>query len=273
MIINDKFAGLTKDESGYTYAGDIYSDDTIEINLDNHLTVKGSIKSLESIIATCGIKADEDITAGFDIKAEYGIEAGFDIKAGYGITAEYSITAGNGITAGYGITADEGIEAGYGITAGESITAGYGITAGSGIKAGESITAGWGIRAGEDIEAGDCIEAGERIFAGIKVLDTDENCKKDITCAELKQGQICYGNLILKDTEKIINNNWSRVIDTLVEIRRAKGITQSVLAESCGIKRSVLTDLENKKHAPQLDTLVKVAAALGCKITINHVDK
>ena len=355
MIINDKYPGLTKDESGYIYAGDIYSEETIEINLDDHLTVNGSIKSLKSIIATCGIKAlygisaeksikvDGDlktpgclngifagegikacgcisadytfikagwgikaykgITAYEDIKAGDCIEAGEDIKTDNNIKAEYiishkSITAGHGISAGQSIKADEdikaehnitagedikaggcittrfGIEAGYGITAGRSITATCeGIEAGEYITSGESITAGAGITAGCAVSAKTYIDCGGRIFAGIKALDTDENCQKDITCAELKRGDICYGNLVLKDSEKIINNNWSRVIDNLVEIRRSKGITQSALAESCGIKRSVLTDFENKKHAPQLDTLVKIAAALGCKITINHLDK
>ncbi len=356
MIINDKYPGLTKDESGYIYAGDIFAEETIEINLDDHLTVNGSIKSLKSIIATCGIKAlygisaaksikvDGDlethgcfngifagegikacgcisadytfikagwgikayksITSYEDIEARDGIEAGENIKTDNGIKAgQYiishkSITAGHGISAARSIMADEDIKAEHNITAGEDIKAGgciatrfgikagyditaersitakcEGIEAGEDIISGESITAGNGITAGCAISAKTYIDCGKRIFAGIRVLDTDENCKKDITCAELKQGQICYGNLVLKDSEKIINNNWSRVIDNLVEIRRAKGITQSALAESCGIKRSVLTDFENKKHAPQLDTLVKVAAALGCKITINHLDK
>lgn len=73
--------------------------------------------------------------------------------------------------------------------------------------------------------------------------------------------------------EKPQKDNWSNIIDNLVEIRQSKGMTQSELAQACGIKRSVLTNFENKKHAPQLDTLVKIAAALGYKITINHVDK
>ncbi len=283
MIINDKFAGLTKNESGYTYAGDIYSDETIEINLDEHLTVNGSIKSLKSIVATCGIKAlygisaakaikvdgdlvtpgclngifaGEDIkahgcisadytfikagwgikaykgiTAYEDIKARDGIEAGEDIKSENNIKAEYiishkSITAGHGISAARSIKADEDIKAEHNITAGEDIKAGGCITTRFGIKAGyditadrsitaickgieageyitsgESITAGSGITAGCAISAKTYIDCGGRIFAGIKVGDTDENCKKDITCAELKQGQICYGNLILrKDT-------------------------------------------------------------------------
>lgn len=286
MIINDKYPGLTKNESGYTYAGDIYSEDTIEINLDEHLTVKGSIKSLKSIIATCGIKALYGISAAKDIETDgdlvtishcgNGIFAGEDIKAhgcisadytfikaGWGIKAYKSIKAGEGIEAGQGIKANEDIKAGEGIKAGQyifshkSIETGHGIEAGRSIKAdedikaehcitavediiaggciatrfgikagydikagrditaicdgieageyitsGESITAGSGIRAGCTVSAKTYIDCGERIFAGIKVLCAGENCQKDITCAELRQGEICYGNLILRDEDK-----------------------------------------------------------------------
>lgn len=357
MIINDKYPGLTKDESGdYVYDGAIYSEEIIEINLAEHLTVNGSIKSLKSIIATCGIKALYGISAEENIKTDgdlvtishcvNGIFAGKDIeacgrisadytfiKAGRGIKAYKSITAGGGITAGEYIESGESITAGDGITAGQyissykSITSGHGITAGQSITADEDIKAEHNITAGEDIKAGGCIatrfgikagyditagrsitatcegiEAGEyiasgesitagsgitagcavsaktyidcggRIFAGIKVSDTDENCEKDITCAALKHGDICYGNLILQDTIKIINDNWSGVIDNLVETRQSKGMTQKELAQASGLGQSVIARFESKKHAPQLDTLAKIAAALECEITAVPAD-
>ena len=86
----------------------------------------------------------------------------------------------------------------------KSIEAGCGIEAGDGIKAGEGIKAGWGIKAGDGIKAGCGIEAKtfihseKRIFAGISVYYTSENCKKQIKCAELRKGEICYGDLIVE---------------------------------------------------------------------------
>ena len=65
-----------------------------------------------------------------------------------------------------------------------------------------------------------------------------------------------------------MTDNWTRVIDTLIEIRHSKGMTQSDLAQACGVKRPVITRFEQKNHVPQIDTLTKVASALGCKIKI-----
>lgn len=68
-----------------------------------------------------------------------------------------------------------------------------------------------------------------------------------------------------------MTDNWTRVIDNLIEIRHRKGITQSALAQMCGVKRPVITRFEQKNHVPQIDTLTKVAAALGCKIKISVI--
>ena len=68
--------------------------------------------------------------------------------------------------------------------------------------AGEGIKAGWGIKAGEGIEAGSFIHSEKRIFAGVSVYATSENCKKTITCAELRKGEICFGDLIFTKPEE-----------------------------------------------------------------------
>ena len=67
-----------------------------------------------------------------------------------------------------------------------------------GIKAGWGIKAGCGIEAGEGIEAKTFIHSEKRIFAGISIYHTDQNCKKTIECAELRKGEICFGDLIIK---------------------------------------------------------------------------
>ena len=102
-----------------------------------------------------------------------------------------------------------GIKAGWGIEAGEGIEAGWGIEAGDGIKA------GWGIKAGEGIEAKTFIHTEKRIFAGVSVYHTSENCKKTIKCAELRKGEVAFGDLIIKEQP---------VYMTIAEIEKALGI-------------------------------------------------
>lgn len=58
------------------------------------------------------------------------------------------------------------------------------------------------------------------------------------------------------------------IIDELVELRKAKGITQKELAEAANLAQPAIARLENKAVIPQLDTLLRVAAALGYNLTL-----
>ena len=60
----------------------------------------------------------------------------------------------------------------------------------------------------------------------------------------------------------------SLIIDTLIKQRRIKGMTQKELAQASRLTQSVIARLESKKATPQLDTLLKVASALGCDIAV-----
>ena len=51
--------------------------------------------------------------------------------------------------------------------------------------------------AGEGIKNKKFINARKRIFAGISIYRTSKNCDKTIRCAELRTGEICYGDLTL----------------------------------------------------------------------------
>ena len=54
----------------------------------------------------------------------------------------------------------------------------------------------------------------------------------------------------------------------IAEQRKAKGLTQKQLADTACLTQSVIARLEKKKATPQLDTLLKVAAALGCDLQL-----
>ena len=132
MKIDKLWNGLKRIANGYyVLEGDLISEETIEINLDDCFVVNGKIRTKKSIVVCCGIEAG------------LGIEAGCGIKAGWGI------------------------------------------------EAGECIKAGWGI------EAKTFINASKRIFAGISLYRTSKDCDKTIRCAELRNGEICYGDLTI----------------------------------------------------------------------------
>lgn len=58
------------------------------------------------------------------------------------------------------------------------------------------------------------------------------------------------------------------IIDRLIEERHRRGMTQKQLAAACALSQPVIARLESKKNAPQLDTLLRVASALGCTLEI-----
>lgn len=63
------------------------------------------------------------------------------------------------------------------------------------------------------------------------------------------------------------------VINRLIEQRHSKGITQKELAKASSLTQSVIARLESKKAIPQLDTLLKVASALGCELAVIPTNK
>ncbi len=62
--------------------------------------------------------------------------------------------------------------------------------------------------------------------------------------------------------------NCAAIIDMLIEQRHNRGMTQKELAQAACLTQSVIARLESKRATPQLDTLLKVAAALDCDLAI-----
>ena len=58
------------------------------------------------------------------------------------------------------------------------------------------------------------------------------------------------------------------IIDMLIERRHNQGMTLKELAEAASLTQSVIARLESKRAMPQLDTLMKVAEALGCDLKL-----
>lgn len=58
------------------------------------------------------------------------------------------------------------------------------------------------------------------------------------------------------------------IIDQLIAERHRQGKTQKQLAVEANLTQSVIARMESKKAIPQLDTLLKVASALGCNLAV-----
>lgn len=58
------------------------------------------------------------------------------------------------------------------------------------------------------------------------------------------------------------------IIDEIIALRKAKGLTQRDLAKAANLAQPAIARLESKKAMPQLGTLLKVAAALDCQLDI-----
>lgn len=57
-------------------------------------------------------------------------------------------------------------------------------------------------------------------------------------------------------------------IDQLIAERHRQGKTQKQIAVEANLTQSVIARMESKKAIPQLDTLLKVASALGCNLAV-----
>lgn len=77
---------------------------------------------------------------------------------------------------------------------------------------------------------------------------------------------------ISEEDEQVIQIE-KKLIETLVKIREEKGITQTELAEICGVKQPVIARLEKAVHSPQLDSLLRILVPMGYSLQIVPITK
>lgn len=65
-----------------------------------------------------------------------------------------------------------------------------------------------------------------------------------------------------------MTNECSQLIDRLIAVREARGMTQEQLAKTAGIAQPSIARLESKRTSPTLATLVKLTKALDCRLDI-----
>lgn len=60
-----------------------------------------------------------------------------------------------------------------------------------------------------------------------------------------------------------------KLIEKLVEARKAKDITQKELAELTGVSQQAISRLELEKHIPKVDTFIRILDGLDLELTIS----
>jgi transcriptional regulator with XRE-family HTH domain len=62
---------------------------------------------------------------------------------------------------------------------------------------------------------------------------------------------------------------FARIADQVADQRRARGLSQKELAELTGTTQSAIARLESGGRPPRIDTLLGIAEALDCELTVD----
>lgn len=71
----------------------------------------------------------------------------------------------------------------------------------------------------------------------------------------------------------IMPENCAVLIDQIIELRKESGMTQKELAKAANLAQPAIARMESKNATPQLDTLLKILAALGQKLEVVPIEK
>jgi transcriptional regulator with XRE-family HTH domain len=61
---------------------------------------------------------------------------------------------------------------------------------------------------------------------------------------------------------------FAQIAEEVAQRRRVRGLSQAQLAELCGTTQSAIARLEGGGRPPRIDTLLRIANALECDLTI-----
>ena len=72
-----------------------------------------------------------------------------------------------------------------------------------------------------------------------------------------------------KDMEEI--EALASIVGTMIEQRKALGISQRELASACGMPQSSIARIESFATTPNLETLLKIMKPLGLTLTVSAI--
>lgn len=68
-----------------------------------------------------------------------------------------------------------------------------------------------------------------------------------------------------------MHDQTSALIDEIIALRKAKGLSQRQLSALTGIHQAVIARLETKKNPPNIETLNKLLDAMDAKLAIVEI--
>lgn len=72
---------------------------------------------------------------------------------------------------------------------------------------------------------------------------------------------------LTEEEERVIELE-KNLIQTVVQIRTEKGLTQAQLAKMCDVKQPMIARMESATHSPQIDSLLRILVPLGYTLQI-----
>ena len=72
---------------------------------------------------------------------------------------------------------------------------------------------------------------------------------------------------LTEEDEKVIALE-KKLIQTMVQIREEKGLTQAQLAKLCDVKQPLIARMESSSHSPLIDSLLRILVPLGYTLQI-----
>lgn len=74
-------------------------------------------------------------------------------------------------------------------------------------------------------------------------------------------------------SEKKVINEMAKLVVQIVYRRKSLGLTQAQVAERAGITQAQVARLENSSSIPTIETVMKVAIALGMTVGLSCLDE
>ena len=91
---------------------------------------------------------------------------------------------------------------------------------------------------------------------------------KEREAAAVGEDALAFIDAALTDEERAESDLRVALISELIQARQEKGISQKKLEELSGVKQPVIARMETGSTNPQLETVLKVLAALGKTLAI-----
>lgn len=75
------------------------------------------------------------------------------------------------------------------------------------------------------------------------------------------------------ETEKQVISEMAKLVVQIINRRKSLDLTQAQVAERAGITQAQVARLENSSSVPSIETVMKVAIALGMTVGLSSVDE